>query len=101
MSEYGLLTKDIEIDIRILDDLLTDIRYYRELFEIETDDPQRSLMNQENLEFAYNQHNQHIEYLLPRLEEWLKETLKDGERPVRLDYFRILRELRVYSERHL
>ena len=93
-SEYVALIKDIETDIYLMESLINDVEYYRELFERETDDPHAIAMNRENLEFAIRQYDEHTKYMHPILEEWLELTVQKEERPVNIGFFRILRYLR-------
>lgn len=94
MMDYRLMMKDIEIDIKILDDLIDDVEYYREIYEKDTDDPHIHAMHRENLQFAIDQFKSHRSYLLPRMEEWMEITLLCQDFPVSINFYRILKELR-------
>lgn len=94
MMDYRLMMKDIEIDIKILDDLIDDVEYYREIYEKDIEDPYINAMHKENLQFAIDQFRSHRNYLLPRMEEWMDITLDLKEIPVSINFYRILKELR-------
>ena len=99
ISEYGLMNKDVEIDMRILEDLINDVGYYRETYETDTEDPHRNAMNRENLEFAIEQYQQHKTYLLPRLEEWVQMAFGEESAAINISFYRVLHELRDQTKR--
>lgn len=90
---------DIELDIKILEDLIRDVRYYKEIYESDTNSPQDSMVHQENYQFALDQFGNHKMYLLSRLEEWFDITLKEVDVPVNLRFYRILKELREQNKK--
>jgi len=98
VSSYGLILKDIEVDIHILESLINDVHYYREIYNTDVNDPHASAMHRENLQQSVEQYREHKTYLLGRMEEWMVLTLEYKEMPVSLKFYRILYELRDHKK---
>lgn len=100
MVDYETMVKELEIDIGLLNNLTQDVYYYKSMYESEIDIPERKMINEENLQFAYEQYREHTIYLHGELEKWIQRTLEE-DRMVRLDYYRALKELRGRKSRGL
>lgn len=83
---------ELESDMILLEALATEINIFAEAMLTDTD-PEQSAFATTNYNQAVSSYLQHKDYILPRLEEYVRVCI-DNSFPVDINYYRVLKLLR-------
>ena len=88
--------RDLEADMYLLENLVFEVKFFKEVYLSEEDIPEATVINKQNLDMAIEAYIQHKKEVLPRLEQWFDIVREDGL-VIDSGYFRVLKELRKQS----